>query len=86
MDENNQPLGLALGTEQIKAVSRPLAITDIKRRATTAPQFIAIGLGGLHPGRRPALATGDVGAIGVGVVPVGNLMKDHAGRFPFGLE
>ena len=86
MDENHQALGLAFGMEQIETVSRPLAIADIERRAATAPQFIAIGLGRLHPGRRPALATWDVGTIGVGVVPVGNLMKDHAGSVSVGLE
>ena len=84
MDENDEAPGGGFGAEQIEAVSRPLTIGNVERRAAAALKFIAIDPGGLHPGLRPALAAGNVGTIGVGVVPVGNLMKDHRCRFPVG--
>src|SRR3954471_16694130 len=82
MNKNDQPLGRPLGTEKVKTVSRPFAVADVERCAIAACQLIAIGLRGLHPGRRPAFAAGNVGAVGVGVVPVGNLTKEHAGSVP----
>src|SRR5215218_9604578 len=81
MDENNQALWSAFRCKEIEAVSCTLAIADIERRTATAVKSIAIGLRGLHPRSRPAFAARNVRSIRVGVVPVGNLMKNHAVRF-----
>jgi hypothetical protein len=85
MDEHDETSGFCLGHKQIKAVSRPLAIDHVDRGAAAAQKFVAIGLRRLHPGRWPAITAGTVGAIGVGVVPVRNLVEDHVCRLPFGL-
>src|SRR4051794_20915646 len=83
--ENNQALWPAFRCKEIEAVSCPLAIADIERRAAAALKGVAKGLRGLHPRGRPAFAARNVRRIRIGVVPVGNLMKNHAVRFPFDL-
>src|SRR5450759_1655968 len=83
MNKDHQAPGPAFGAEKIKPVSRPLAIADVERCATALLEFIAIDLSWLHPCRRPALATRDVGAVRIGVVTVGTLLEDHAYRLPF---
>ena len=83
MDEDDQALWPAFRFKEIEAVSRALAIADIERRTAAALKGIAIGLRRLHPRGRPAFTARNVRSIRIGVVPVGNLMKNHAVRFPF---
>ncbi len=77
MHEDDEALGLALRKEKIETVSRPLAIGQIQPGAPGACHFHAKRLGRPDPGRRPAIATGNMGAIGIGVVPVGDLVQNH---------
>src|SRR5215216_7086123 len=83
MNEDDQALWPAFRSKEIEAVSCALAIWDVERRAAAVLECVAIGLRGLHPRGRPAFAARNVRSIRIGIVPVGNLMKNHAFRFPF---
>src|SRR5215510_7054099 len=79
MDEDDQALWSAFRPEDIEAVPRALAIADVERRTAAALKRVAIGLRGLHPRCRPAVATRNVRRIRIGVGPIGNLMRNHGG-------
>ena len=80
MPEDHQSAGAGFRQEQVEPVAGGIAIGEVDFCASLRSQLLAEALCRLHPRRRPAVATGYMRAIGVGVAPILDVAAQH-GRF-----
>src|SRR4051812_41001160 len=78
MNIEDHAAGRAFRQEQIKALAPPAAIGKVELGARSVQHSLTKVARRLDPGCRPTLGAGDVGAVGISVVPIGDAVADHS--------
>ena len=85
MDEDHEAVGRTFRKEKVQAVASVSAVGNIEFRSAACRQFFAELLCGLDPCGGPAIATGYVWPIRIGVVPIRDTVRKHEAWPGFGL-
>ena len=77
MYKHKQSFWFCSGVKQIVAVAIVRTVADVRLQGSLRLRADTILGGRSYPGIRPLMAVRDVGAIGVGIVPICNTKSGH---------